>query len=169
MELYTARQKPIRKILRMYQLNYLLHLVWRSLPEDMSDVRAGNDLQGAAAHPDLERELQVLRAPDIEPGVVGSQVLEVLLYTSGSKEQNPRDVTDNSIEYTKIITDIIISKPHLLCYNLMIKKIPGAVSEFLPGVAEISSGVAKISKGVAKHIAGYLLPLSIFCILSQHY
>ena len=53
-------------------------LVRRSLAKDVADVGAGDDLQRAAAHPRLEGELQVLPAPDVEPGVVGSQPLEKL-------------------------------------------------------------------------------------------
>jgi len=37
---------------------------------------AGDDLQHTATHPRLEGELQVLAPPDLEPGVVGPQLLE---------------------------------------------------------------------------------------------
>ena len=47
-----------------------------SSPEDVSDMRAGEYLQPAAAHPRLEAQLEVLPAPDVEPGVVAAQRLE---------------------------------------------------------------------------------------------
>ena len=51
-------------------------LVGRSLPEDVAHMGAGHDLQGAATHPGLEGELQVLSAPDIEARIVATQPLE---------------------------------------------------------------------------------------------
>ena len=42
-------------------------LVGRSLSKDMADMGAGHDLEGAPAHPGLERQLKVLAAPDVEP------------------------------------------------------------------------------------------------------
>ena len=41
-------------------------------------MAAGDDLEGAAAHPGLEGELEVLAAPDVEAGVVGAEALEEL-------------------------------------------------------------------------------------------
>ena len=36
----------------------------------MAHVAAGDDLQAAAAHPRLEGQLEVLRAPDVKAGVI---------------------------------------------------------------------------------------------------
>jgi hypothetical protein len=54
-------------------------LVRRALPEDVTDVGTRHDLQGAPAHPRLERQLQILAAPDVEAVVVRSQSLEEFL------------------------------------------------------------------------------------------
>lgn len=48
-------------------------------PEDVPDVRAGNNFEGSSAHPGLEGKLEVLAAPDVESGVVGAQLLEEVL------------------------------------------------------------------------------------------
>ena len=54
-------------------------LVRRPLTEDVAHVAAGDDLQGSAAHPGLERQLKVLRSPDVKPVVVGPEPLEEVL------------------------------------------------------------------------------------------
>ena len=39
-------------------------------PEDVTNMRAGDDLKGATTLPDSEAHLQVLPAPDVHPLVV---------------------------------------------------------------------------------------------------
>ena len=41
-----------------------------TLPEDVTNMRAWDDLKGAAALPDSEAHFQVLTAPDVHPLVV---------------------------------------------------------------------------------------------------
>ena len=45
----------------------------------MADPGAGDDLDDAAAHPDLEAELELLPAPDLHPVVVEPQLSEPFL------------------------------------------------------------------------------------------
>ena len=49
-------------------------------------MRTGDNLKGAAAHPRLEAELEVLAAPDVEAVVVGPEPVEKLLVDA---EQSP--------------------------------------------------------------------------------
>lgn len=44
----------------------------------MAYVGTGHYLQGAAAHPGLEGQLQIFAAPDIETGIIGAQAIEEL-------------------------------------------------------------------------------------------
>ena len=52
------------------------YLVWWTLTEDMTDVRAGNDFQSASTHPWFEGKLEIFTTPNIESGIVGAQALE---------------------------------------------------------------------------------------------
>jgi len=54
------------------------YLVRGTFPENVAYVGAGHYLQGAAAHPGLEGQLQILAAPDIEAGIIGAQAIEEL-------------------------------------------------------------------------------------------
>ena len=45
----------------------------------MADVGARDNLEGAATHPYLEGDLEVLGAPDVEAGVVGAELLKIIL------------------------------------------------------------------------------------------
>lgn len=56
----------------------MTYLVGGAFAEDVSDMGAGYNLQGAAAHPGLEGQLQILAAPDVESGIVGAQAIEEL-------------------------------------------------------------------------------------------
>ena len=44
---------------------FVADLVRGECPEDVADARAGRDLDAAAAHPRLERHLEVLAAPNL--------------------------------------------------------------------------------------------------------
>ena len=47
-------------------------------PEDVPNMGAGDNLKGAATHPGLEAQLEVLGSPDVEARVVGAQPLKEL-------------------------------------------------------------------------------------------
>ena len=44
-------------------------------PEDVTNMRAWDDLKGAAALPDSEAHFQVFTAPDVHPLVVGPNLI----------------------------------------------------------------------------------------------
>lgn len=53
--------------------------VWGLFAEDVTDTRAWMNLEGAAAHPDSERDLKILSSPHLHSLVVASDVVEELL------------------------------------------------------------------------------------------
>ena len=85
-------------------------------------MRAGDDFQGAPAHPGLETELQVFCSPDVKAGVVGAQPLKEL---EGENISGGVVVVVVVFILTKIIMTIHKSHHHLT--SLSIENSPPAI------------------------------------------
>lgn len=72
------KQKEATLTTLTHSPNSETNLIRRAFPEYMADMRARNDFQRTAAHPCLERQLQILTAPNIEARIVRAQALEKL-------------------------------------------------------------------------------------------
>ena len=66
------QQHPVPDGVFLDDIDSCSPLVRRSLPENVSYVRARDNLQGSAAHPNSEGELQILPAPNIHARIVGA-------------------------------------------------------------------------------------------------
>ena len=88
-------------------------------------MRAGDDFQGAPAHPGLEAELQVFCSPDVKAGVVGAQPLKEL---EGENISGGVIVVVVVFILTKIIMIIHKSHHHPTCLtSLSIENSPPAI------------------------------------------